>query len=118
MTAVNFDGCAVGLVDLQGTPFLKKWRVARTNENLARNLSDCRCKRDTDFKHAPITGSNTIQAQQQDTQKLRVRFFSLCEAAICVVAQEHMEKEPREQAYRGPLFIETVDTICVSCRAW
>ena len=29
----------------------------------------------------------------------------VCEAAVCAVAQE-----PKEQVYRGPLFIETVDT--------
>ena len=32
----------------------------------------------------------------------------ICEAAICVVAQEHVEKEPKEQVYRGPLVIETL----------
>ena len=124
MTVVNFDGCAVGLVDRQGTPFLKKWRVATTSENLAKNLNECRCKHGTDFKHAPITGSNTSTTARYPEIMCEIVFSSLfpdlvfkevpampiCEAAVCVVAQEHVEKEPKEQVYRGPLVIETVDT--------
>ena len=125
MTVVNFDGCAVGLVDRQGTPFLKKWRVATTN--LAKSLNECRCKHGTDFKHAPITGSNTITTARSaryseimceivfsslfpDLVFKEVPAMPICEAAVCVVAQEHVEKEPKEQVYRGLLFIETVDT--------
>ena len=124
MTVVNFDGCAVGLVDWQGTPFLKKWRVATTNENLAKNLNECRCKHGTDFKHAPITGSNTSTTARYPEIMCEIVFSSLfpdlvfkevpampvCEAAVCVVAQEHVEKEPKEQVYGGQLVIETVDT--------
>ena len=124
MTVMNFDGCAVGLVDRQGTPLLKKWRVATASENLAKNLNECRCKHGTDFKHAPITGSNTSTTARYPEITCEIVFSSLfpglvfkevpampvCEAAVCVVAQEHVEKEPKEQVYRGPLFIETVDT--------
>ena len=77
MTVVNFDGCAVGLVDRQGTPFLKKWRVATTNENLAKNLNECRCKHGTDFKHAPITGSNTSTTARYPEIMCEIVFSSL-----------------------------------------
>ena len=59
MMVVNFDGCAVGLVDKAEIPFLKKWRLATTNERLARTFADKRCRHDHSFEHAQIAGSNT-----------------------------------------------------------
>ncbi len=59
MYIVDFDGCAVGFVDPQGCPFLKKWRLATTSERLARKFQEMRCTHDSSFKHSTIEGSKT-----------------------------------------------------------
>ena len=63
------------------------------------------------FKHAPITGSNTSATARYPEVMCEIVFSSLFPdlvfkevpaMPVCVVAQEHVEKGPREQVHRGP----------------
>ena len=54
---VDFEGCAVGLVDSNGVPHLKRWRFVTNNIRLASTFKGARRPHDQDFKHSPITGS-------------------------------------------------------------
>ena len=56
---VNVDGCACGLVDNDGRPFLKKWAFITSSERLARSLSGLKCQHSKDYAHAEISGSKT-----------------------------------------------------------
>ena len=59
LVMVDFDGCAVGLVDKDGHPHLKRWRVVTNNNRFANTLGQHKCQHSNDFKHSPIEGSRT-----------------------------------------------------------
>ena len=56
------DGCALGLVDKNGDPHLKTWRVVTTNRKLAMDLSAYRCQHPKGFKHSPLEGAATARS--------------------------------------------------------
>ena len=53
------DGCALGVVDENGHPHLKPWRIVTTSERLARRLNAHKCAHPVGFKHAVTEGSRT-----------------------------------------------------------
>ena len=53
------EGCALGLVDSNGEPHLKKWRVVTSSYLVARNLDVYKCTHGHDFKHSQLEGSKT-----------------------------------------------------------
>jgi len=55
----DFEGCAVGLTDSDGTPHLKRWRIVTNNLRLANAFKSSRCPHEKEFKHSPIVGSKT-----------------------------------------------------------
>ena len=56
---VDVDGCACGLVDKRGRPFLKQWRFLTSEPAVAKSLSQLRCQHPHNFKHATIQGDET-----------------------------------------------------------
>ena len=52
------DGCALGVVDSENNPLLKRWRVVTNSERLATTLSAKRCTCPTGA-HVEITGKRT-----------------------------------------------------------
>ena len=52
------DGCAFGMVDKQGHPVLKPWRIATSCERLAKELSQFRCSHEKGFKHSNLEGGS------------------------------------------------------------
>ena len=57
--SVAVDGCACGLVDKNGEPFLKKWQFVTSSERLAQSLAGLRCQHPKEFRHSEISGSKT-----------------------------------------------------------
>ena len=55
----GFDGCAFGLVDQDGKPHLKSWRIMTTSWKLAKDLGRYRCCHPKGFKHSELEGSTT-----------------------------------------------------------
>ena len=53
------DGCAFGLVDQDGKPHLKSWRIMTTSWKLAKDLGHYRCCHPKGFKHSELEGSKT-----------------------------------------------------------
>jgi hypothetical protein len=56
------DGCTLGLVDSDGRPHLKKWRVVTSSYRLARNLDAYKCEHPRDFQHSRLEGSKTSKS--------------------------------------------------------
>eukprot|EP00435_Cladocopium_sp_Y103_P033668 s1073_g8.t1 len=56
------EGCALGLVDANGDPHLKRWRVVTSSYLVARNLDVYKCTHDHDFKHSQLEGSKTSKS--------------------------------------------------------
>ena len=122
MMVVNFDGCAVGLVDKAGTPFLKKWRLATTNERLARTFADKRCKHDHSFEHAQIVGSNTPTTAIYPVYMCELVFSALFPEIVyrdvpampvmqsCEHVSQHVPNEPLEGAVLEAVVYESVDS--------
>ena len=52
----DVDGCACGMVDKNGAPFLKQLRFLASEPRVACALSKLRCKHDRPFQHAAIEG--------------------------------------------------------------
>jgi len=46
---VDFEGCAVGLVDANGVPHLKRWQFVTNNIRLANTFKGARCTHDQEF---------------------------------------------------------------------
>ncbi|CAE7029195.1 GIP [Symbiodinium natans] len=59
-TAVT-HGCAHGLMDDEGTPHKKPWRVVTSCWKLADNLNTKRCQHPPGFQHSTIEGSKTAK---------------------------------------------------------
>ena len=55
----TWDGCAFGLVDENGKPHLKSWRVMTTSCKLAKDLGQYKCCHPKGFKHSALEGSKT-----------------------------------------------------------
>ena len=53
---------ALGLVDSDGRPHLKKWRVVTSSYRLARNLDAYKCEHPRDFQHSRLEGSTTSKS--------------------------------------------------------
>ena len=56
------SGCALGLVDKNGEPHKKTWRVVTTSMKLAVNLGAYQCKHPKGFKHSPLKGAETSRS--------------------------------------------------------
>ena len=122
MMVVNFDGCAVGLVDKAETPFLKKWRLATTNERLARTFADKRCRHDHSFEHAQIAGSNTPTTAIYPIYMCELVFSALFPEIVyrdvpampvmqsCEHVFQHVPNEPLEGAELEAAVYESVDS--------
>ena len=54
----TFDGCDFVLVDSEGKPHCKPWRVV-TLLRLAKNLNTHKCKHPHDFVHSQVAGNKT-----------------------------------------------------------
>eukprot|EP00972_Heterocapsa_arctica_P060580 8936450-Heterocapsa_arctica.AAC.1 len=59
LKAVDFDGCAVGLVSTTGEPLLKPWRIMTDNQQVIENLYGFRC--DHSQTHGRIEGKETAK---------------------------------------------------------
>ena len=55
----NTDGCACGMVDQDGVPHLRRWRIVTSCWKLAENLNAKRRTHPPGFKHSSIEGSKT-----------------------------------------------------------
>ena len=121
MMIVDFDGCRVGVVDGDGQPHLKRWRVATTCGRTARVFSKLRCQHDSGFKHSIIEGSKTNQTGFYPRIMCEYIVYSLypdiiskhCPAMPVVFPsnhQEHREREPEEEPVPTPTIFQSVDS--------
>jgi len=56
---VDVDGCALGMVNKNAEPILKRWRCVTTSARMAEALATYRCAHPAGFRHAEIDGSLT-----------------------------------------------------------
>ena len=59
-TAVT-HGCAHGLVDDEGIPHRKPWRIVMSGWKPAENINAKRCQHPSDFKHSVVEGKKTAK---------------------------------------------------------
>jgi hypothetical protein len=75
--SVLVDGCACGMKDADGLPFLKQWRFITSSERQATSLADLKCQHDSAFKHAQICGSATKGTESYPMPLCRTMLASL-----------------------------------------
>ena len=121
MMIVDFDGCRVGVVDGEGRPHLKRWRIATTDGRMARIFSKLRCNHDPEFQHSVIEGSKTNRTGFYPRIMCEYIMYSLfpdiivnhCPAMPVVepsCQHEHREHEPEEEPVPTPTIFESVDS--------
>lgn len=105
---VDFDGCQCGVIDKNGNPALKQWRLATSCPRLARLFSKLRCPHPQGFEHAVIEGSATKSTGfyprlmcEQIVRALYPDLRAQRSPAMPVIplsseAQGHRENEPTE----------------------
>ena len=76
------QGCAFGLVNNEGHPHLKTWRVVTSCWKLALNLDNKRCEHDSSFKHSPLEGSATKKSAFYTLQMAECISSSLYEHTV------------------------------------
>ena len=103
------DGCAFGLVDSQGEPHLKRWRVVTSSYKLAKNLDAHKCEHPTDFHHSRLEGSKTPKSAFYTAKMCRcisnwlyVEEVPLMPTCASTSDQVHQSDEPAsEQVFAG-----------------
>ena len=93
------NGCALGLVDKNGEPHKKTWRVVTTSMKLAVNLGGYQCKHPQGFKHSPLEGSETSRSAFYTEKMAQVISNSLypdasvpCMPTVPFVQSEHVPR--------------------------
>eukprot|EP00435_Cladocopium_sp_Y103_P043609 s1043_g12.t1 len=126
MMVVDFDGCQVGLTDLEGNLHLKRWNLITTCNRTARIFSTVRCNHPSSFQHAPVSGSrahNTGFYPKEMCEYVMHTMYpgiisrhvpALPTTAMTGETQEHRKREPEEEPEAQEYIFKSTDPMAAA----